>query len=104
MQEQVADVQRQAQLKIGAKLADERWAAKAKYIEKPKMAATLKLSGDPALDRIQAENDPNQPPRSAKMKNHVVGAENLEKKGDETTTNPGSTWTPEAWTPGASKR
>ncbi|KAJ9615000.1 hypothetical protein H2200_001074 [Cladophialophora chaetospira] len=104
MQEQAADIQRQAQLKIGAKLADERWAAKAKYIEKPKPAATLRLSGDPELDRIQAENDPSQPPRSEKMMNRVASNDNLAKGEDKTTTNPGSTWTPEAWTPGPARR
>ena len=103
MQEQAADVQRQAQLKIGARQADERWAAKAKYIEKPKPAAATRLSGDPELDRIRAEKDPGQPPRSEKSSNLVASNETL-AKGDKTTTNPGSTWTPESWTPGAAKR
>ncbi|EXJ56412.1 hypothetical protein A1O7_06755 [Cladophialophora yegresii CBS 114405] len=104
MQEQAADVQRQAQLKIGARLADERWAARAKYIEKPKPAATVALAGDPLLDRIDAQNDPTQSPQGEKMKNHIESNENQMRKAKETATNPGSTWTPEAWSPGASKR
>ena len=104
MQEQAADVQRQATLKVNAQLADERWAAKAKYIEKPKPAASIKLSGDPELDRAHAENSPGQPPRPEKSANLVDSNENQLNKGKETGSNPGSGWNPEAWTPGPAKR
>lgn len=75
MQEQAADVQRQAQLKINAKLADERWAAKAKYIEKPGNT----LSG----------KSPNNMQQDAP---------------DDAANSSRSSWSPEAWTPGVSKR
>jgi NADH dehydrogenase [ubiquinone] 1 alpha subcomplex assembly factor 2 len=104
MQEQAADVQRLAQLKIGAKLADERWAAKAKYIERPKPAATIALAGDPEVTRIEAEYHPKQPAQAGKMKNHVDSNEDQLRKANETATNPGATWMPEAWSPGAPKR
>lgn len=82
-----------------ARLADERWAAKAKYIEKPEPTVTPQLSGDPQLDRAQAGQAPNQPaPKGAAQK------EDPWKKASETGSNPGNTWAPEAWVPGAVKR
>ncbi|KIW64861.1 hypothetical protein PV04_07166 [Phialophora macrospora] len=101
MQEQAADVQRLAQLKTGARLADERWAAKAKYIEKPKPAAALAFAGDP---RIEAENHHKHPGQAEKTMNHIDSNDNQSSKTHETATNPGATWTPEAWSPGAPKR
>jgi NADH dehydrogenase [ubiquinone] 1 alpha subcomplex assembly factor 2 len=104
LQEQSADLQRQAQLKINAQLADERWAAKAKYIEKPKAAATTKLSGEPELDRIVAENSPSHVPPEQKMANAVESNQGQQQKAKETGTNPGASWSPESWTPGPRKR
>jgi NADH dehydrogenase [ubiquinone] 1 alpha subcomplex assembly factor 2 len=104
LQEQSADVQRQAQLKINAQLADERWAAKAKYIEKPNPAAAMKLSGDPELDRIAAENSPGQPSPEQKMANAVDSKPSQRPKVKETGTDSGAGWAPESWTPGPRKR
>ena len=103
MQEQAADVQRQAQLKINARAADERWAAKAKYIEKPKPTTTMEPATARGLGKVQPRNDPNRPSPTATTANSINGKEDLLSKGDDTT-EPVSTWTPEAWTPGAAKR
>ena len=73
MQEQAADVARQTQLKHNARLADERWAAKAKYIELPKgQARTLR---------------PEEAGRTAV----TVGGNNP------------SDWQPDSWVPGGTK-
>jgi NADH dehydrogenase [ubiquinone] 1 alpha subcomplex assembly factor 2 len=109
LQEQLQDVQRQEQMKELAKSADERWAAKARYIEKPKPTVTPQLSGDPQFDRARAEQDPTQPPRQEKTKSAVdtpkpAKGEDPWKKADEVGANPGATWKPEAWVPGSAKR
>ncbi|KAJ9495168.1 hypothetical protein LTR99_001867 [Exophiala xenobiotica] len=108
LQEQAADVQRQAALKHNARLADERWAAKARYIEKPKPTVTPQLSGDPQQDRVRAENMPGQPPQHEKTKSAVetpmAPRDDPWKKADETGSKPGAQWAPESWVPGASKR
>lgn len=108
IQEQMADVQRLAVLKQNARLADERWAAKAKYIEKPKPTVTPVLSGDPQLDRARSENKAGQPPREEKTQNAVETPmpprEDPWKKSDEAAGNPGANWTPESWVPPPKKR
>jgi NADH dehydrogenase [ubiquinone] 1 alpha subcomplex assembly factor 2 len=79
LQDQRAEIQRQAQLKHNAALADARWAAKAKYIEKPKPAPEQ-------IEGVQHEQHiPSQEPSQ-------IGE------------NPGASYQPEAWTPGASGR
>ncbi|KAI1612072.1 hypothetical protein EDD37DRAFT_456569 [Exophiala viscosa] len=108
VQEQVADIQRMATLKQNARLADERWAAKAKYIEKPKPAVTPQLSGDPQVDRVQAESMPGQPPREQKTQSAVetpkAPPHDPWKEADETAPNPGAKWSPESWVPPSTKR
>ncbi|KIW41933.1 uncharacterized protein PV06_05530 [Exophiala oligosperma] len=108
LQEQAADLQRQATLKHNARLADERWAAKAKYIEKPKPTVTQQLSGDPQKDRAIAESTPEQPPRPEKCKSGVEtpaqSPKDPWKQVEETGSNHGTNWTPESWVPGTSKR
>ena len=73
MQEQAADVARQTQLKHNARLADERWAAKAKYIEQPK-------SEERTLP-------PKEPGRA----------------GGAASGNASSKWQPESWVPGGTR-
>jgi NADH dehydrogenase [ubiquinone] 1 alpha subcomplex assembly factor 2 len=102
LQEQVADVQRLAQLKINAKLADERWAAKAKYIETPRPPSPPRRTVAPKSDRLQGGNI--EPPRAEDTKNVIGGKKHPLKNVDDTATTPGSTWTPQGWTPGPSKR
>ncbi|OQV02305.1 hypothetical protein CLAIMM_07524 [Cladophialophora immunda] len=105
LQEQAADMQRQAQLKINARLADERWAAKARYIEKPKQTVTTPLlSGNPQQDRTRAEHIHSEEPRSEKMSNSIESNTNQRKKSEATGSNPGANWAPDSWAPGAAKR
>ncbi|KIX92830.1 uncharacterized protein Z520_11493 [Fonsecaea multimorphosa CBS 102226] len=100
LQEQAADVQRQAQLKINARMADERWAAKARYIEKPKPSViTPLLSGDPQQDRARAEHSPGQPRQSEKMSNSVESNKDQQMKSGVTGSNPGANWAPDTWVP-----
>lgn len=99
----MADLQRIAQMQHNARLADERWAAKAKYIEKPEPTVTPQLSGDPQFDRAQAEQAPSEPGPSQKTRS-AVETDDPWKKAAETGSNPGNNWTPEAWVPGTVKR
>ena len=93
MQEQTADVMRQTQLKHNAMLADARWEAKAKYIESPKPKAQRQPIQTP---RVRTEEASSGEKPEAK--------ENPWAKLEETSKNPGSTWSPDAWTPGPRKR
>ena len=101
LQEQAAEVQRQAQLKHNARLADERWAAKARYIEKPSPGPTPQLTGDAQQDIKREEQSVSQPPSSEKARNAVGDPW---KQARETGSNPSATWAPESWVPGATKR
>jgi len=98
LQEQTADVQRQAQLKYNARLADERWAAKARYIETPQPTPQLAVGRDPGLPEQERKVPPAVDTPMPK------GKEDPFKKHSEIGTNPGAMWQPEAWTPGAVKR
>ena len=82
---------RQSQLKHNARLADARWEAKAKYIESPK---------------AKAGTDQPQPSATEgrSMKPKPEAKEDPWAKSDETASNPGSQWQPQAWTPGPGKR
>lgn len=110
LQEQAADIQRQALLKHNARLADERWAAKARYIETPNPVNAPLLRGDPAIDRAAAESIQEQPSRPQKT-NSAVDApstpfkeDSLLKKPKETGAQPGANFQPQAWVPGPAKR
>ena len=81
MQEQAGDVARQTQLKHNVRLADERWAAKAKYIEPPKPVQ-------------------EQPPAQLEHE----GVKGTERKARDTGSSGGSDWQPTTWVPGPAKR
>ena len=70
--------------------ADERWNAKAKYIETPKKPE--QIEGDAARERYTDE-------ATKKTGNRPTSAEETKQTGS----NPGTTWQPEAWVPGARK-
>ena len=97
IQEQIADVQRIEQMKHNARLADERWAAKAKYIAKPEPTPTV--TAPPMNGVAQA-----RPPPSEQKTKNTAEMEDPWAKASETGSNPGATWSPEAWVPGAAKR
>lgn len=94
LQEQAADVQRQAQLKMNAQLADQRWAAKAKYFETPKATAASQLPGRP--------HDGSSPHRTTTAQ--AAKGDDQRENANETGANPGANWTPESWVPGPSRR
>ena len=78
IREQQVDVARVSQLRQNALLADQRWAAKEKYIEAPRKREP------------KAEEGPRQ---------------EMEKRaGVKPPSNPGQNWQPEAWTPAPSRR
>ncbi|OAP57149.1 hypothetical protein AYL99_07886 [Fonsecaea erecta] len=107
LQEQAADVQRQAQLKVMARLADEKWAAKARYIEKPTPTPSViapSLPGGLQRDRARAEDIHSQPPQSENMSNSIGSNMDQQKKSRPTGSNPGANWAPETWVPGTAKR
>lgn len=116
IQEQVADVQRIQQLQVNARLADARWEAKPRYIEKPKtgdgqVSAQRKTFG--GVDEVKADGPTavggEMPRTEPEWKEGVrrgvdtqipEGTPNPWKKAEETGHNPGGKWQPEPWSPG----
>ncbi|CAG8325817.1 unnamed protein product [Penicillium nalgiovense] len=106
IQEQQQDLIRQAQIKQLARLADERWASKASYLDKPKTQqqppatqideATLSQPANaaPAQKAPAPATTPETAPKTQQEENPWAKAKN---------TNPGEEWQPEAWSP-SSKR
>ncbi|KAJ6189628.1 NADH:ubiquinone oxidoreductase 17.2kDa subunit [Penicillium mononematosum] len=106
IQEQQQDLVRQAQIKQLARLADERWASKPSYLDKPKTQqqppatqideATLSQPANaaPAQKAPASATTPETAPETQKEENPWAKAKN---------TNPGEEWQPEAWSP-SSKR
>lgn len=106
IQEQQQDLMRQVQLKYNAKLADERWAAKAKYIEKPKPNPQPLLRGDVRIDAgkesLEGDDSPAAQQRpKGEMKDPIEDPLEAAKNRGE---NPGAGFEPEAWTPGAARK
>jgi NADH dehydrogenase [ubiquinone] 1 alpha subcomplex assembly factor 2 len=100
MEEQQADVARQRQLKYLAQAADERWASKPSFLDKPK-------------GQVQTAPEQNHQNDIKETKN-TGGVESGTDKLDVKPTkenpwakharNPGQDWQPEAWTPGPKRR
>ena len=88
LQEQASDITRQRQLKHNAALADARWAAKAKYIEKP-----------------ATQEQPQGKLQSGESARIGAGPRGDEQKqnAQKTAVNPGADYQPEAWVPGSSR-
>ncbi|KKY25075.1 hypothetical protein UCRPC4_g02132 [Phaeomoniella chlamydospora] len=106
LQEQQADVMRQAQMKQLARVADERWASKPSFLDKPRaQPAPATMPKDPRAFAPQTALNEKQGVRDA-----IEGPE--KKRQADTKKNPwqqprgvpGEGWQPEAWTPGAVKR
>ncbi|KPI44903.1 uncharacterized protein AB675_2877 [Cyphellophora attinorum] len=85
--EQAADITRQSQLKHNAALADARWAAKARYIEKPQAPTPQIGAGLNPLDSGRAR-----------------AAQDQQSTAEKTAINPGSDYQPDSWTPGPTAR
>lgn len=122
LEEQQMDVMRQVQLKENARLADARWAAKAKYIEKPKEKPRMTTGGNPEVgpgqETISGGDAPKTEPAHKEGVRQAVTTNAEQKTGKEmpdpweeerqrqkqTASNPGGTWKPDSWTPGAARK
>ncbi|KAJ5640647.1 hypothetical protein N7528_000272 [Penicillium herquei] len=115
LEEQRQDLVRQAQMKELARLADERWASKPSFLEKPKTqqqapgiapgptTPVANISSEPTTTTANAPTSPasapkpqptSPPPKTQKETNPWAKAD---KKG------PGDSWQPEAWTPSSQR-
>ncbi|KAJ6149169.1 NADH:ubiquinone oxidoreductase 17.2kDa subunit [Penicillium samsonianum] len=115
IQEQQQDLVRQAQIKQLARLADERWASKASFLDKPKTQqqppttqineTTLNqpVNAAPAQKAPASATSPETAPKAkpAPAEPKTTKEENPWSKANKA--NPGEEWQPEAWSP-SSKR
>ncbi|KAJ5905322.1 uncharacterized protein N7473_002238 [Penicillium subrubescens] len=109
LEEQQQDLIRQAQIKQLARLADERWASKPSFLDKPKTqqpptpTETSGSAANPATESSQnasASAPSTSTPKPAPAKPEPVKEDPWAKANPG---NPGDTWQPESWTP-SSKR
>ncbi|KAJ5476623.1 NADH:ubiquinone oxidoreductase17.2kDa subunit [Penicillium sp. IBT 31633x] len=118
LEEQRQDLVRQAQIKQLARLADERWASKASFLDKPKTQQPVPPTQShgttldpPAANAAPAQQAPTSTtsPNTAPKANPAPGEPKKTQKEKENpwaranSTNPGEEWQPEAWSP-TSKR
>lgn len=94
IQEQAGDITRQTQLKHNAALADARWAAKSRYIEKPKAPPEQLEGGLSPLDSGRARAAQDQRDRDTDHRPET----------QKTAVNPGAGFKPDSWTPGPARR
>lgn len=109
IQEQQQDLVRQAQIKQLARLADERWASKASYLDKPKtqqQPPTTQIN-EATLDTPANAAPTQQTPASTTSPETAPAAPQTQKVENPwikaKQANPGEEWQPEAWSP-SSKR
>lgn len=114
IEEQQRDLIRQAQIKKLAQIADEKWAAKPSFLDKPKTqqptpatrtsdqtlhpeeAADIKIQGQPGVtNQIKGEEEIQQEVGQSKKTKSLAA---------NVPTGPGEKWQPEAWTPDAGRR
>ncbi|KAJ5871412.1 uncharacterized protein N7529_003765 [Penicillium soppii] len=114
IQEQQQDLVRQAQIKQLARLADERWASKPSYLDKPKnQQAPAQFSETPVNETTaNAAHPASEPPASTSPETtpqpQPVSTERNTPKGENpwaqaSKANPGAEWQPEAWSPNAKR-
>lgn len=104
MEEQQSDIMRQVQLKHNARLADERWAAKARYIEKPKPNPQPMLAGDVRIDAGKQHLEGDDSPSAKKTPGMKDPIEDPFEKAKQLGINPSTAYEPEGWTPGATRK
>lgn len=101
IQEQQQDIIRQIQIKHLAQLADERWASKPSYMDKPRTTQHLgpaTSSSDATVQSSQRQHA-QQPSEEQTRGDRVrVGEENSKSK-PAPKGGPGENWQPESWTP-----
>ncbi|KAJ5567597.1 hypothetical protein N7535_006903 [Penicillium sp. DV-2018c] len=113
IEEQKQDLVRQAQIEQLARLADERWASKASYLDKPKTQQPMPPTqvSDPTLNPRSADTDSTQhAPTSTTAPGAVPEAPPAQPQAPKedpwakaNAAGPGDEWQPESWTP-SSKR
>ncbi|KAJ5349786.1 hypothetical protein N7541_007513 [Penicillium brevicompactum] len=102
IQEQQQDLVRQAQMKELARLADERWASKPSFLDKPNtQPAPPQVNDVPAAPKEQASVSPEATLDPKPASTEKAPKENPWKNASNA--NPGAEWQPEAWSP-SSKR
>ncbi|OJJ82013.1 uncharacterized protein ASPGLDRAFT_49397 [Aspergillus glaucus CBS 516.65] len=107
IQEQQQDIVRQIQMKHLARLADERWASKPSYLDKPQTQQpepALRTS-DPTL-RGPEENAPSTQSEGTESTTEQVRRHAEEKNpwAKANAGNPSDSWQPEPWTPTAARK
>jgi NADH dehydrogenase [ubiquinone] 1 alpha subcomplex assembly factor 2 len=100
IQEQQTDLARQGQLKYLAQAADERWASKPSFLDKPKdqvqtapeqnRQTDIKETGDTGEVKSAVDTPDVKPKKENPWAKHAGS--------------PGQNWHPEAWTPGPRRR
>ncbi|KAL9108406.1 MAG: hypothetical protein Q9227_006867 [Pyrenula ochraceoflavens] len=106
VQEQEADVARQIQLKQLAQLADERWASKPSFLDKPKTQPEpaskphqpASLSGRTEPEKNEGVRNAVEPPAEVETKAKGDNPWKIDRGG------PSEGWQPEAWTPTGARR
>lgn len=114
IEEQQRDLLRQAQIKKLAQIADEKWAAKPSFLDKPKtqQPAPVTRTSDQTLHPTEASD--SKSPGQPSVANQIQGQEENQQEVGQSRktkglaanvpTGPGEKWQPEAWTPDASRR
>jgi NADH dehydrogenase [ubiquinone] 1 alpha subcomplex assembly factor 2 len=114
IEEQQRDLIRQAQIKKLAQIADEKWAAKPSFLDKPQtqQPTPATRTSDKTLHPPET-SDPGFQGRPGVM-NQIEGQEDIQQEVGQSKktkgpainvpTGPGEKWQPEAWTPDASRR
>ena len=101
MREQQADLARQSQLKYLAQAADERWASKPSFLDKPKG----QVQTAPEQNHQNYVKKETEDTRGVKT---AVDTPDVEVKKENPWAkhagSPGQNWQPEAWTPGPRNR
>ncbi|CAI7614970.1 unnamed protein product [Penicillium bialowiezense] len=102
IQEQQQDLVRQAQMKELARLADERWASKPSFLDKPNtQPVPPQVSDVPTAPEEQAPSQELPQGTQTPAPTEKAPKENPWKNASNA--NPGAEWQPEAWSP-SSKR
>ncbi|KAJ5454514.1 NADH:ubiquinone oxidoreductase17.2kDa subunit [Penicillium daleae] len=109
LEEQQQDLIRQAQIKELARLADERWASKPSFLDKPNTRQTLPPTetSEPTVNpATESRQDAPAPTPSTSTPEPTASKPKPLKEDPWAKANPGNpgdTWQPESWTP-SSKR
>lgn len=108
IQEQQQDLVRQAQIKELARLADQRWASKPSFLDKPKTQQPPAQVSDVANASHPAPEPPASTfPETTPQAESAPTEQNSQKEENPwakaSNANPGEEWQPEAWSPSAKR-